>query len=77
MAPEIILRSGHNTKADIWSCGCVVLEMLTGKPPYSHVSKKSKEIFKYIASGNKPNYPENLSTKCRQFLDSIFVWEPE
>lgn len=30
MAPEIAKRTGHTSSADIWSVGCVSIEMLTG-----------------------------------------------
>ncbi|NWS01410.1 PAK3 kinase, partial [Motacilla alba] len=35
MAPEYVNKDTCGTKADIWSLGVVVVEMLQGEPPYS------------------------------------------
>jgi serine/threonine protein kinase len=35
MAPEVIVKQdGHGRKADVWSCGCVCIEMATAEKPW-------------------------------------------
>lgn len=38
MAPEVIELKGASTKSDIWSLGCTIIELFTGKPPYADIS---------------------------------------
>ena len=38
MAPEVIEQSGASTASDIWSVGCVVVELMEGRPPYGELA---------------------------------------
>lgn len=70
MAPEVIKRTGHNQTADIWSFGCMVIEMLSGKAPWMSMNAKFSEIISYISSGVHPPFPPNISRECNFFLES-------
>ena len=50
MAPEVIERSGHTYSADIWSLGCVVLEMLNGEYPFQQYGPEAHKIMKAIVA---------------------------
>lgn len=41
MAPEILNRSSYNYKADIWSFGTILQEILTGESPFKHSKTKN------------------------------------
>ncbi|KAA6320426.1 MAG: putative protein kinase, partial [Streblomastix strix] len=50
MAPEVIRQQRNvGRRSDIWSLGCTVIEMITGKPPYADIKNATACIFK-IAS---------------------------
>ncbi|GJJ15641.1 hypothetical protein Clacol_009919 [Clathrus columnatus] len=61
MAPEVIEQSGATTASDIWSVGCVVIELLEGKPPY-HFLDPMPALFR-IVQDDSPPIPEGASPK--------------
>lgn len=54
MAPEVVKQSGHTRKADIWSVGCLVVEMLTGEHPWATLTQM-QAIFK-VRSRSFPSH---------------------
>ncbi|XP_033849313.1 mitogen-activated protein kinase kinase kinase 3 isoform X3 [Acipenser ruthenus] len=76
MSPEVISGEGYGRKADVWSVGCTVVEMLTEKPPWAEYEAMAA-IFKIATQPTKPRLPEGVSESCRDFLMRIFVEEKQ
>uniref|UniRef100_A0A4W6EUZ7 Mitogen-activated protein kinase kinase kinase 2 n=1 Tax=Lates calcarifer TaxID=8187 RepID=A0A4W6EUZ7_LATCA len=72
MSPEVISGEGYGRKADIWSVGCTVVEMLTQRPPWAEFEAMAA-IFKIATQPTNPVLPAHVSDHCREFLKRIFV----
>ncbi|KAJ8003562.1 hypothetical protein DPEC_G00149640 [Dallia pectoralis] len=72
MSPEVISGEGYGRKADIWSLGCTVVEMLTLKPPWAEFEAMAA-IFKIATQPTNPSLPAHLSDHGRDFIKRIFV----
>ncbi len=42
MAPEVLNRGMYNYKADVWSLGTIIYEMITGYSPFKEASNKDQ-----------------------------------
>lgn len=70
MAPEVIEQSGATTASDIWSVGCVVIELLEGHPPY-HTLDPMPALFR-IVQDDCPPIPDGASPIVKDFLYHCF-----
>ncbi|XRB05940.1 mitogen-activated protein kinase kinase kinase [Pycnococcus provasolii] len=68
MAPEVVRQQGHGCAADVWSVGCTVLEMASGKPPWSQCSTQVQAIFLIASSSELPTIPETLSPDATEAI---------
>ncbi|KAG1831708.1 Pkinase-domain-containing protein [Suillus variegatus] len=70
MAPEVVKQTAHTSAADIWSVGCLVVEMLTGEHPWAQLTQM-QAIFK-IGQSAKPAIPSDISSEAQVFLTKTF-----
>ncbi|KAI5790117.1 hypothetical protein EDC01DRAFT_630823 [Geopyxis carbonaria] len=71
MAPEVVKQTSYTLKADIWSLGCLIVEMFTGSHPYPDCSQL-QAIFKIGTSGSAPQIPTKSTTEAKTFLGQTF-----
>ncbi|KAF9978528.1 ATP binding [Actinomortierella ambigua] len=70
MAPEVVKQIATTYKADIWSLGCLVVEMFTGTHPFPQFSQM-QALFQ-IGSNCTPDIPEDISDDAKDFLSRTF-----
>nr|KYP66661.1 Mitogen-activated protein kinase kinase kinase ANP1 [Cajanus cajan] len=80
MAPELmqaVVQKDNSSDlafaVDIWSLGCTIIEMFTGKPPWSEY-EGAAAMFKVMM--DTPPIPETLSADGKDFLRLCFMRNP-
>ncbi|VDO29636.1 unnamed protein product [Onchocerca flexuosa] len=68
MAPEILMRVGHNKAVDWWSLGALTYDMLTGGPPFTADNRK-KTIDKILKG--RLTLPSFLSMEARDLIKRL------
>jgi len=80
MSPEVIKgeNPGRAGAVDIWSLGCVILEMVTGRRPWANLDNEWAIMYN-IAQGNPPQLPssDQLSLQGIDFLQKCFIRDPK
>ncbi|KAL8294200.1 hypothetical protein RB600_000247 [Gaeumannomyces tritici] len=71
MAPEVVKQTSYTRKADIWSLGCLVVEMMTGNHPFPDCTQL-QAIFKIGGGKTTPTVPDDASTEAKDFLAQTF-----
>ncbi|KAJ3657246.1 hypothetical protein Zmor_016258 [Zophobas morio] len=74
IAPEILHKKGHSFEVDIWSIGCIMYTLLSGRPPFE--SSSLKETYSRI---KKCQYKitGNISASAKQMIMTMLQPDPK
>ncbi len=68
LAPERVLGAGGDARADIFSLGCVLFEMLTGRQPFSAATASDTMV---AILGRTPPPPSQANARVPEALDRV------
>ncbi|XP_011003101.1 PREDICTED: dual specificity protein kinase shkB-like isoform X2 [Populus euphratica] len=75
MAPEVIEHKPYDHKADVFSFGIVLWELLTGKLPYEHLSPLQAAVG-VVQQGLRPSIPSHSHPKLAELLERCWQQDP-
>nr|XP_053646318.1 serine/threonine-protein kinase fused-like [Cherax quadricarinatus]XP_053646319.1 serine/threonine-protein kinase fused-like [Cherax quadricarinatus] len=73
MAPELIEEKPYDHNADLWSLGCILYELITGRPPFCTTS--IVQLIKKVRT-EPVSWPHGLSEDCSSFLHGLLEKNP-
>jgi 3-phosphoinositide dependent protein kinase-1 len=87
VCPEMLDNQPVSYPADLWALGCVVYQMLTGKPPFKAATeyltfqKISAGDYLHLESGENNNGGDGIETlkvseEARDFVENLLVLDP-
>ncbi|KAH7849294.1 hypothetical protein Vadar_015838 [Vaccinium darrowii] len=75
MAPEVIEHKPYDHKADVFSFGVVLWELLTGEVPYLHLTPLQAAVG-VVQQGLRPTIPKNTNPKLVELLQRCWQQNP-
>ncbi|GKV49394.1 hypothetical protein SLEP1_g56147 [Rubroshorea leprosula] len=78
MAPEIIENQKYDAKADLWSVGAILFQLVTGKPPFGGNSRS--QLFQNVLASTELQFPEGtlgeIHPECVDLCRSLLRRNP-
>lgn len=75
MAPEVIEHKPYNHKADVFSFGIMLWELLSGKVPYAHLTPLQAAVG-VVQKGLRPAIPRHTHPLVLELLERCWQQEP-
>ena len=73
ISPEVILNRPYGLQADLWSLGCIMYAMMTGKPPFECATVQDTLV--RIKSG-RFIIPADFSQEAADLINKLLTQDP-
>lgn len=74
VSPELLKNDEVGYSADLWSLGCVVYQMIVGKPPFKAASEYL--TFQKIIERDFPPLPDSLPDELNDLVEKLLSLDP-
>lgn len=73
VSPEVLNNTGVTYASDLWALGCIVYQMLAGRPPF----KGASEYLTFqLITNRELEFPENFPAAARDLVEKLLRAEP-
>jgi serine/threonine protein kinase len=76
MAPEVIAHKQYNGKADVYSFGILLWELLTQKTPYENMTPIQAAVG-VVQEGLRPPMPDGLNRRLKDLIERCWDADPD
>ena len=76
MSPEILNREGYDTKCDVWSVGCVIAELMTGRHTFPNMGSVD-ELRVHLLEQRTLDLPERFCQGLRDTVGLCLIRDPK
>eukprot|EP00756_Hemistasia_phaeocysticola_P016176 Hpha_TRINITY_DN15460_c2_g8::TRINITY_DN15460_c2_g8_i1::g.176478::m.176478 len=79
LAPEMVLRKGSGTEADVWAFGVLCHELIVGSAPFAQAGDLHETVHaigRAEKEGVRIDPDLDISDPCREFLSSLLAPKP-
>lgn len=74
VSPEVIRRDPYGIASDVWSLGCMLVALLTGRPPFQ--GEQTSETLNLVAQGAYRPLPRGTGRDVKNLVDCILQVDP-
>ena len=71
MAPEILLRRGHNKSVDYWATGILIYECETGNTPFADYEHYDNKVICQKILRASLKFPKNINDDAKSLIEKL------